>query len=427
MEEEAGPTQPYSLTQGHELRIEVGDNNTVYLTLRQGRAEVFGTELSLGQKVALTGQKVAVYTWYGCRLDIQGKADVMYEADETPMVSYLNAHGVLEERREAAKKCGGDGPRVVVVGTTDCGKSTLCKVLCNYAVRKNWCPTMVDLDVGQGSIACPGSIGATPVDTPIDVEEGLPLEVPLVFFFGAVTPSENPELYKYLVGRLAAVLERRAAASPEARAAGMMINTMGWVEELGYELLLHSITTLRADVVLVVGQERLYSQLRQHLGPAATGTSGGVVQVVKLPKSGGVVTRTPPLRKAARTGRVREYFYGQKGDLQPHSSTVPFSQLHVYRVGGGPRAPSSALPIGAQSVSDPLRVAPVVITSELLHSVLAVSHASEIDEVLPLNIAGYVYVTDVDVARSTITYLAPCPGPLPGKFLLAGSLKVFLD
>lgn len=54
-------------------------------------------------------------------------------------------------------------------------------------------------------------------------------------------------------------------ANAEVRAAGMVINTMGWVDVLGYELLLHSIATLRADVVLVVGQDRLYSQLSSEL------------------------------------------------------------------------------------------------------------------------------------------------------------------
>ena len=28
---------------------------------------------------------------------------------------------------------------------------------------------------------------------------------------------------------------------------------------------------------------------------------------------------------------------------------------------------------------------------------------------------------------SQVTFLAPSPGPLPGKFLLAGSLKLFLE
>ena len=33
----------------------------------------------------------------------------------------------------------------------------------------------------------------------------------------------------------------------------MVINTMGWVDGLGYDMLLHAIAALRADVVLVVG------------------------------------------------------------------------------------------------------------------------------------------------------------------------------
>lgn len=48
-------------------------------------------------------------------------------------------------------------------------------------------------------------------------------------------------------------------------------------------------------------------------------------------------------------------------------------------------------------------------------------------QLLPLNVAGYVYVTEVDIVRNTLTYLAPCPGQLPGKFLLAGSFKTILQ
>ena len=52
---------------------------------------------------------------------------------------------------------------------------------------------------------------------------------------------------------------------PQVRADGMVINTMGWVDNLGYDLLLHSIKALKADVVIVVGQDRLHSQLRSEL------------------------------------------------------------------------------------------------------------------------------------------------------------------
>ncbi|GMP29007.1 hypothetical protein CsSME_00004303 [Camellia sinensis var. sinensis] len=34
----------------------------------------------------------------------------------------------------------------------------------------------------------------------------------------------------------------------------MVINTMGWIEGVGYELLLHAIDAFNANVVLVLGQ-----------------------------------------------------------------------------------------------------------------------------------------------------------------------------
>lgn len=45
-------------------------------------------------------------------------------------------------------------------------------------------------------------------------------------------------------------------------AAGMVINTMGWVEGLGFQLLMHAIQAMQADVVLVVGQDRLFQRLQ---------------------------------------------------------------------------------------------------------------------------------------------------------------------
>lgn len=51
------------------------------------------------------------------------------------------------------------GPITMVVGPTDVGKSTICRILLNYAVRMGRAPVFVDLDVGQGQISVPGSIG----------------------------------------------------------------------------------------------------------------------------------------------------------------------------------------------------------------------------------------------------------------------------
>lgn len=415
----ASTTRQVKLEKESELRIEVANDTPLRLRLLNGTAEIFGTELP--PQIWLTFPphfKFAVFTWYGATIEMDGSTETDYTADETPMVSYVNVHAVLDGRRNQAKASpeSSQGPRVIVVGPTDSGKSTLSRMLLSWAAKQGWKPTFVDLDIGQGSITAPGCIAATPIELPIDPVEGISLEMPLVYFYGHTTPSQNVDLYKALVKELAQILERQFTGNAESRASGMVINTMGWIEGVGYELLLHAIDTFNANVVLVLGQEKLFSMLRDVL------KSKPNVDVLKLQKSGGVVSRSSKFRQKSRSYRIREYFYGIANDLSPHSNIANFSDFFVYRIGGGPQAPRSALPIGADPVANPLRVAPVNIDRDLLHVVLAVSYAQEPDQIVSSNIAGFIYITDIDLQRRKITYLSPTAGELPSKYLVMGTL-----
>lgn len=49
----------------------------------------------------------------------------------------------------------------MVAGLADVGKSTLCRMLANWAARLGRTPILVDLDVGQNQISIPGTIGMT--------------------------------------------------------------------------------------------------------------------------------------------------------------------------------------------------------------------------------------------------------------------------
>ncbi|KAK6118316.1 hypothetical protein DH2020_047887 [Rehmannia glutinosa] len=332
-----------------ELRVEVSPEYPLRLRVLNGTAEIFGTEIPPEIWMTFPPRlKFAVFTWYGATIEIDGTTETDYTADETPMISYVNVHAVLDARRNRAKASPSDsdasqGPRVIVVGPTDSGKSTLARMLLSWAAKQGWKPTFVDLDIGQGSITIPGCISATPIELPIDPVEGIPLDMPLVYFHGHVTPSVNVDLYKVLVKELAQVLERQFAGNVESRAAGM---------------------------------EKLWSMLRDVLKNKAN------VDVVKLHKSGGVVSRNAKVRQKARAFRIREYFYGLTNDLSPHSNIANFSDLCIYRVGGGPQAPRSALPVGAEPTADPTRLIPVNINQDLLHLVLAVSFAKEPDEII---------------------------------------------
>lgn len=436
--------------------------------------EIFGCALSLAETVSLSGQKAALFSWKGATLTLGGSSPaIQYESSETVMPSYLNLHDALEARRHAALQAstakarggsarggqspGAQGPRILVAGPTDAGKSTLCRILLNYAVRCGWQPLFADLDMGQGSLTAPGCLAAAAIEAPIAPGADLATDSPLAFFCGRTSPGEAPELVRHLTERLAEAADARAAKDVHAAASGAVINACGWVEEGGFDLLLHACRTFRCDVAVVLGSDRLHSQLKQALqklqeeeetrpptaseknaNPAADGAKSAVtptpslpklpkVSLVNFPRSGGAVMRSREWRAAARASRVGHYFYGPQRELAPASQTASCADLKVWRVGAASRAPSTALPLGARSVFDPLKLVPVENWGELRCTLLGVSHAPTADLLLAAPVAGFIYVQEVDEAKGTVTYLAPRSGNLPGSLLLAGAFKVYFD
>lgn len=149
----------HKLDKGSELRFEV-DAEPIQCQLIEGLAELFGTELRPEQKYTFQkGAKVAIFTFYGCKLRLIGKPEVEYVAMETPMTFYVNISNAFEGLRVNAEKENRFGPNILVAGPSDVGKTTLCRILLNYAVRNGRTPVFVDLDLDQSSITIPGNIG----------------------------------------------------------------------------------------------------------------------------------------------------------------------------------------------------------------------------------------------------------------------------
>ncbi|XP_049782845.1 protein CLP1 homolog [Schistocerca cancellata] len=414
------PTQEFKLDPDCELRFEVeSKNEKVNLELKNGVAEIFGTELVKGKAYTFTtGAKVAVFTWKGCVVELRGKVDVSYIAKETPVIMYLNAHACLEKLREKAAEENTRGPITMIVGPTDVGKSTLCRLLLNYAVRMGRRPVFVDLDIGQGQISVPGSIGALLVERPASVEEGFSQQAPLVYHFGHCGPAANLTLYNILVTRLSEVVSERMQANRRANASGVIINTCGWVKGDGYKLLTHVAQAFEVDIIIVLDQERLYNELVRDMPP--------FVKVVFLPKSGGVVERNQSQRAEARDSRVREYFYGLRSPLYPHSFDVRFSELKIYKI-GAPALPDSCMPLGMKAEDNHTKLVAVTPGPNLLHHLLAVSFAASTDDdVIHSNVAGFICVTNVDMERQSLTVLSPQPRPLPKTLLLLSEVQ-FMD
>ncbi|GAB6030986.1 hypothetical protein CHUAL_007809 [Chamberlinius hualienensis] len=412
-------SEEHKLDAESELRFEVAGNNKITLEMKSGMGEIFGTEVVKNKKyIFSSGSKVALFTWHGCVVELTGKAEVAYVAKETPMVMYANAHAALEQMRQTAEEAGTRGPVTIVVGPTDIGKSTLCRLLLNYAVRLGRRPLFIDVDVGQGEISIPGTVGALLVERPADIEEGFSQQAPLVYHFGHKSPGANITLYNFLVSRLSEVIALRLENNKKACASGVIINTCGWIKDLGYTAIKHAAQTFEVDLIIVLDQERLYNELVRDMPQ--------FVKIILLPKSGGVVERSQKCRGAARDNRVREYFYGLRFPLYPRSFDVRFSDVKIYKI-GAPILPDSCMPVGMKPEDTHTKLVQVSPSPNLLHHMMSVSYASSTDEdIVQTNVAGFICVTDINMERELMTVLSPQPRPLPKTVLLLSEVQ-FMD
>ncbi|KAJ8950913.1 hypothetical protein NQ318_008351 [Aromia moschata] len=420
MSEDKRILQEFKLDPDNELRFEVETKNEkVYLTLKSGLAEVFGTELVKAKTYEFTaGAKVAVYTWHGCVVEIKGKTDVIYTAKETPMVVYSNCHGALEFMRADAEKDNKRGPIAMIVGPCDVGKSTVCRILLNYAVRMGRRPIFVDLDIAQGQISIPGTIGALMIERPAAIDEGFSQEAPLVYHVGHKSPATNPTLFNMLVLQLANTVKERLEVNKKTRSSGVIINTCGWIKGTGYKQLINSAKGFEVDVIMVLDQERLYNELVRDMP--------NFVKVVFLPKSGGLnVQRVQEVNQGIRELENISMEL-QKNSLYPHSFDVKFSEVKIYKI-GAPALPDSCLPLGMKADDHLTKLVMLTPNAGLLHHILAVSFSEkDDDDIILSHVAGFVCVTNVDPERQIITLLSPQPKPLPNNTLILSELQ-FMD
>jgi GTPase SAR1 family protein len=167
------------------------------------------------------------------------------------MVSYVNTHFALEKLRdESSQRKSQGGPRVLIVGPSNSGKTSLVKLLTAYAIRMGQQPMVINTDSREGLLSIPGSLTATPFASIIDVEQGwgssptssaspVPVKLPLCYYYGLPSPEDNMKLFKDLVKRLALAATGRLDQDPAIKYSGMIIDTPGIISQgkEGYDLI----------------------------------------------------------------------------------------------------------------------------------------------------------------------------------------------
>lgn len=471
-----------------ELRVEVPyGTQTACFILQKGSCELWGCELALGKaySIATGGVKLALFTWHGCVIDVDAEVEISYTSEETDAnVAYVNTHAQLEALRdeasssqqqqqqphlsvpspETASETLVQGPRVLVVGPSESGKSSLCKTLIAYATKVGRTPLWVDLDPLDNAISVPGTLSVAPMTAAaVTVETystcGIPPNTvhPLVMYHGSNTKL-NPDLFRAQVDRLAQTINQRLAQDENARSSGIIVNTNGWIQDEGYQLLLHAAQALDISVILILGHDRLYSMMTNHYKKLQKQDAATVIpKVLKLPRSGGVASRPDTFVRHSLTRAVKRYFYGDLIDppktgtsattttdapgatggkvpqLTPFLLQLKFPDVEIYRLSSMALS-SSLLPVAQQQTTDAVQISKVDLDSEadaMQHALLAVCHPAAVAnwqasgrarDLVCMGVAGFCAVERIHADTDMLHLLSPCAGSLPSKTLLLGDI-----
>lgn len=151
---------------------------------------------------------------------------------------------------------------VLVIGSTDTGKSTFCRFLLDFAVAEGFRAAFVDADIGQSQIGPPTTIGVKFFDPP---PEGVTSsEVPSVqfdgiadriYFVGVVSPRRD--LLQVLTGtRLMVDVARQAQAD------FIVVDTTGYIHDnAAVALKQHKIELLRPNHLVCIRRSTELEQI----------------------------------------------------------------------------------------------------------------------------------------------------------------------
>ncbi|KAJ4162896.1 Cleavage polyadenylation factor subunit clp1 [Fusarium falciforme] len=426
----ASSTRVLALRPVCEWRFQVSHGSSVIVKVLSGTAEKDGVELAPRNAYNFSGVKSKILTWHGCELEIDGRCDSESIADygnptENVANSHLNLHGQLNDMRQAAARDGREGPRVLITGGVNTGKTTLARTLTSYATRQGYQPLVVNADPKEGLLSLPGTLSASVLATVMDPEavdgwgstptsgpSSVPVKLPLVFYYGLESPEEDPDFYRELVSKLAGSVSGRLNEDENVKSSGVIIDGTGLPEQTkdGFDLVAHIVDEFSINVLIVVGSSHLGGELTKRFANERT-SLGEPISVVPLDKSDGVVERDEMFMQHAREAAIKEYFFGDsRRTLSPLIQQVDFDNVVVYHTPEQPTYNGETL--AREEPSTPMQ-----------HWTLAIMHATpkeSPDTVRAAGVMGFLYVSDVDEERRKIKLLSPVSGRLGDQPLVWG-------
>lgn len=421
------------IPQGSQWKIKVPHETKMTIKILDGIGEVFGTELANDIEYVFQDWAFSVYAVEEINLEWKCAGLPTSDLDIEPNLTanqVYNLHFALEKLRNSSF----DGPKVLVVGGTNTGKTALCRTLASYTIKfKTYQPLFINLNPNEGIFSPPGCLTATPISDLLDPQSAvwgqsmtsgataLHNKQPLVVSYGLEAIGENRELYKESILKLVSGVKERQSNDPLVRRSGCIIDTPpishfdDSVDEL--ETI---VSSLNVNVVIVLANEddndlfeKVKTKLHQSIGDF----------ILRLPPLSGVIKVDDVYRRAMQRSAIREYFYGDHNTvLSPYTCGVDYEELQVWK-------PKNLLDVMEQNMdrSTPTELVPVPIDpSNLQHSVVAITYANKKaspKEVKDSSILGFALITEINEKRRKLRILLPVPGRFPNNAVILTSLR----
>jgi polyribonucleotide 5'-hydroxyl-kinase len=337
--------------------------------------------------MTFTNVKFAIFFWTDGRIWIEGNIPNIYTGSHTPMIKYLMAHNLVEEKRKEALNNNKIGPKVLVAGSNFSGKSTLCHILLNYGIKLGWTPLYVDLDLSN-EISVPGAIAAGVVDYIIPNDYTIDNSISL--FHGSLNNDMNVYLYEKQINELASLVNNKLNAeldvfrkklnlnnndknifvhpeNPSVFASGAIINSPTINKDSIYK---NIIQDFACDYVFVLENERLYNDLVKHF------KNNNKINICLLPKSGGVINLDASYKESLEQKKFTSYFKGPFNNLRLNEFSLDLNVYKLIQIIYS-NVTSALLPIGSTTDLNLILREVNLEEENLLNRVIAIQHIED--------------------------------------------------
>lgn len=378
-----------NVPRNNEISFELEEGGSFYISVVRGTGEIFGSVLVKHQKYYYEGSKYfSIYTQRGCLVEMKGNSYKYEVRENTYMKSYIQLNNQLNLFSHQAKEGDIPGPKVLIVGPTDSGKTSLCKVLLNYAFRFGKTPSFIDLDVGQNAISIPGTMSMVHVDKMLDPVADFNFCSSTYSLHYGLNSPQRKALYLRNINQLAKVFESACQREQCIKYSGCFINTCGWVKDFGFDAIKNVAIAFEVQHVIVVGCEETKNKLKEILPSSSC-------EVILIPKSTGAVQRSTQFRRCSRDQKVTQYFKGAYGVKKSYDKTYTFDSIKFLQYGKS----------SGNETTESLQ--PVQIGEYLKDKLVSALGDDYSTDVLNENIRAYATVKCVDLENKKVILSSP--------------------